>query len=112
LTERAAARVVAKQQITKEKLVEWHNDVRERGMKSGQLSAADTAIKEISILTGHRIEKSEIGQPGEFDSFSDDELERALIERFARWATQVLGDDELERALRERFARLDSETQH
>ena len=83
LTGRAAARVVAKQQITKEKLVEWHNNVRKRGMKSGQLSAADTAIKEISILTGHRIEKSEIGSPGEFDAPSDDELERMLVEQIA-----------------------------
>jgi hypothetical protein len=96
LTGRAAARVVAKQQITKEKLVEWHNNVRKRGMKSGQLSAADTAIKEISILTGHRIEKSEIGAPGEFDALTDDELERALIEMiqelglFQKVETQLL----------------------
>lgn len=28
-----------------------------------------------------RIERSEIGAPGEFDAFSDDELERMLVER-------------------------------
>ena len=65
-----------------------------------------------------RVERSEVGAPGEFDALGDDELERALIERFARWATHVLGDDELERALIERLNALGltpaagSDTQH
>jgi hypothetical protein len=50
--------------------------------ESKQLSAGVSAAKEISILTGHRIEKSEIGGPGEFDHFTDEELDRTLIERF------------------------------
>jgi hypothetical protein len=50
-------------------------------MATGQHSAAVSAIKEKSILSGHRIERREIGTPGEFDHLSDDELERALIER-------------------------------
>jgi hypothetical protein len=40
-----------------------------------------TQNKEISILTGHRVERAEIGSPGEFDAMQDDELERVLIER-------------------------------
>jgi phage terminase small subunit len=71
------------QQITKEKLIEWHNEIREQGKESGQLSPAETAIKEISVLTGHRIERAEIGSPGEFDHLSDDDLERLLVERLA-----------------------------
>jgi hypothetical protein len=39
------------------------------------------AAREISVLTGHRIERSEVGAPGEFESMQDDELERVLIER-------------------------------
>jgi len=52
-------------------------------VESGQLSAGMTAVKEIGVLTGHRIERSEIGAPGEFDHLNDDELERALVERLS-----------------------------
>jgi hypothetical protein len=70
--------------ITREKLIAWQNEVREHGMDSGQLSAAGTAIKEIAILTGHRIERSEVGLPGEFDQLDDNALETLVKERFAR----------------------------
>jgi hypothetical protein len=53
-------------------------------MESGQLSAAVTAIKEKGVLSGMRIERAEIGGPGEFDQFDDDELHRLVVERFAR----------------------------
>jgi hypothetical protein len=36
------------------------------------------------VPTGHRVERSEVGAPGEFDAMQDDELERALVERMAR----------------------------
>jgi phage terminase small subunit len=49
---------------------------RERGMANGQLSAAVAAIKEKGILSGKRIERAEVGAPGEFDALTDDELER------------------------------------
>jgi hypothetical protein len=75
--------IAARNKVTPETLIEWQNEVREQGMKSGQLSAASTAIREISILTDHRIERSEIGSPGEFDHLTDDELERVLVQRMA-----------------------------
>jgi hypothetical protein len=34
------------------------------------------------VLSRHRIERREVGSPGAFDTLTDDELERALIERF------------------------------
>jgi hypothetical protein len=46
-----------------------------------QYGAAVTALREKAVLSGHRIERSEIGGPGEFESMNDDELERVLIER-------------------------------
>jgi hypothetical protein len=49
-------------------------------MKSNQLSAAVGANKEISILAGVRIERAEIGAPGEFEAIQDDELERLLVQ--------------------------------
>jgi hypothetical protein len=36
----------------------------------------------MSILAGKRIERSEIGLPGEFDAMQDHELDRLIIERF------------------------------
>jgi hypothetical protein len=38
---------------------------------------------------GHRIERREIGTPGEFDHLSDDELERALIERMEQLGYRI-----------------------
>jgi hypothetical protein len=35
------------------------------------------------VLTGKRIERSQVGAPGEFDNVDGDELEGAIIERFA-----------------------------
>ena len=43
-----------------------------------------SAIKEKGVLSGKRIERAEVGTAGEFDALSDDELERALVERIAR----------------------------
>jgi hypothetical protein len=51
-------------------------------MENGQLSAAVAAIKEKGVLTGKRIERTEVGAPGEFEALGDDELKRALLERF------------------------------
>ena len=36
------------------------------------------------VFCPERIERSEVGSPGEFDHLTDDELERALIERLAQ----------------------------
>jgi phage terminase small subunit len=70
-------------QVTAESLVAEVEEVRQRAMESGQLSAAVAAIKEKGVLTGKRIERSELGAPGEFEALSDDELERALAERLS-----------------------------
>jgi hypothetical protein len=42
----------------------------QRALESGQLPAAVNANKEITILTGHRLEPRELGAPGEFDNLS------------------------------------------
>jgi hypothetical protein len=49
-----------------------------------QFGAAVTAIKEKAILSGKRIERREVGAPGEFETMTDEELKRALKERVAR----------------------------
>jgi hypothetical protein len=63
-------------------------------MASGQISAAVSAVKVKSVLSGKWIERTEIGAPGEFETMTDDELERALVERFsALGLTRDAGND-------------------
>lgn len=77
---RAAAKVV----VTVESLMDEAEQARAQAMASGQLSAAVSAIKEKGVLSGKRIERAEIGGPGEFDHLTDDELLAAIRERWAR----------------------------
>jgi hypothetical protein len=62
---------------------------RVQAMKNGREGAAVNATKEKSILSGHRVERAEIGSPGEFDHLSDDELERVLIEHLSELGLTV-----------------------
>jgi hypothetical protein len=61
------AKVAARANVTLESLVEMQRKLYDRALDSGQLSAGVAAGKEISVLTGHRVERAEIGAPGEFD---------------------------------------------
>jgi hypothetical protein len=53
-------------------------------MAIDQLNAANTAIKVKSVLSGKWIERAEVGAPGEYETMTDDELERRIMERVAR----------------------------
>jgi hypothetical protein len=69
--------------ITKEKLVKMALDLHKASADNHQYSAAGAMIKELGVLTGHRIERSEVGSPGEFEAMQDGELWDALQARFA-----------------------------
>jgi hypothetical protein len=64
--------------ITKEKLIEWADEIRREACERGQYSAAVAALKELGILTGLRIERSERGAPHEFSELSDADLLKEL----------------------------------
>jgi hypothetical protein len=51
---------------------------------NGQNNAACSAVKVKAVLSGKWIERAEIGAPGEYETMTDEELERALKERMAR----------------------------
>jgi hypothetical protein len=51
------------------------------GERSTQRAIA--AIKEMGVLSGQRVERREVGPLGAFEALTDDELERALVERFS-----------------------------
>jgi phage terminase small subunit len=66
--ERATATVAAERAaVTRQSLIEKAEAIRAAAMEAGQFSAAVAATKEIGVLSGIRIERSERGQPGEFD---------------------------------------------
>jgi hypothetical protein len=75
--------IAARAKVTPESLLQEAEEARQGAMENRQFSAAVTAVKEKSILSGHRIERCEVGPPGAFDTMTDDELERALIERLS-----------------------------
>jgi hypothetical protein len=75
--------------VTAESLIEQNQKVFDAACDAIQFSAAVGANKEISILAGIRIERAEIGAPGEFDSMTDNELITALQERFAKLAAEL-----------------------
>jgi hypothetical protein len=80
--ERATAAAAAERAvITRQRLVEMALEARKGALEAKQYSAAVAATKEIGILSGIRIERSERGMPGEFDELermSADEL-RAFV---------------------------------
>jgi hypothetical protein len=78
-----------KAKITVETLLRQADEIRRRAMESHQYSAAVAAIREMGVLSGARIERKEIGAPGEFDHLSDDELLAALRERFAKLESEL-----------------------
>lgn len=61
-------------QITVASLVSRADELRELAIEHKQISAGVAAVKEIGILTGLRIDRREVGSPGEFERLSDDEL--------------------------------------
>ena len=84
--------LAAKAVVTAETLINEADEMRVRALENGQLSAAVAAIKEKGVLSGKRIERAEVGTAGEFDALTDDELERALMERVARLGFTDLGE--------------------
>src|SRR5262249_50139213 len=70
--------------VTAERLIEQNQKVFDAAFEAKQYSAAVGANKEIGVLAGLRVERSEIGGPGEFDHVSDAELDCFIVEEFAQ----------------------------
>lgn len=78
------AKPAAKLEVTLESLMAEAEAARALAMELGQTSAAVAAIKEKGVLSGKRIERKEMGNPGDFERMSDDELDAFIEERAAR----------------------------
>jgi hypothetical protein len=75
------APVADKLEITLSLLIERADMIFQQATAAGQFNAAISALKELGVLSGKRIERSERGGPGEFDRMSDEELRAALTEQ-------------------------------
>jgi hypothetical protein len=74
------APVADKLEITLSLLIERADMIFRQAMATGQFNAAISALKELGVLSGKRVERSERGEPGEFDHMSDEELREAVTE--------------------------------
>ena len=74
------APVADKLEITLSLLIERADMIFRQAMAAGQFNAAINALKELGVLSGKRVERSERGEPGEFDRMSDEELREAVTE--------------------------------
>jgi hypothetical protein len=61
------APVVDKLEITLSLLIGRADQIYRQAMLAGQFNAAISALKELGILSGKRVERSERGEPGEFE---------------------------------------------
>lgn len=85
LQQRGAARA----EVTVETLLAEAEEARQLAISLNNPAAAVAAIREKGVLSGKRIERSERGQPGEFEGMNADEL-RDYVAREA--AALGLGD--------------------
>jgi hypothetical protein len=74
------APVADKLEITLSLLIKRADQIFKQAMAAGQFNAAIAALKELGVLSGKRVERSERGEPGEFDRMSDEELREAVTE--------------------------------
>jgi hypothetical protein len=82
---RVAARIeelqqgaVDRVQMTVGDLVGRADELRQLAIEYKQISAGVAAVKELGILTGLRIDRREVGGPGEFERLSDAELMKLI----------------------------------
>ncbi|MEI8152177.1 MAG: hypothetical protein WCG92_11325 [Hyphomicrobiales bacterium] len=68
------AGAVQSTQVTIASLLAAADEIRGLAVRDKQYSAAVGAVKEMGILSGVRIDRREVGSPGEFDRLSDEEL--------------------------------------
>ena len=73
-------------------LVARADELRQLAIVNKQISAGVAAVKEIGILTGLRIDRREVGSPGEFDRLTDEEL-RAFIASVTAKLIELPGED-------------------
>lgn len=104
--------IAARANVTAESLIDQAEALLTGAADAKQYSAAVSALKEKGVLSGKRVERSEVGAPGEFDHLSDDELMAAIEERYARLKDDLRLDAEVDEEMRGLGSAPGGERQH
>jgi hypothetical protein len=75
------APIADKLEISLSWLIEENLQLYRLARAAGQNRDAGERLKELGVLSGKRVERSERGEPGEFERMSDEELRENLTER-------------------------------
>jgi hypothetical protein len=75
------APIAEEMEITLKWAIREHLELYRNAKAMGQLRDAREGLKEITVLSGIRVERSEHGEPGDFERMSDEELLEDLTRR-------------------------------
>ena len=94
LTDRRAQKVTTICEVTTESLIAECEEARLLALALSNRKAI-AAIKEKGVLSGKRIERSETGEPGEFDGMNEQELAEYIGQKMAELGIEIVREEEL-----------------
>ena len=98
LIARRTAKSAAIVEVTTEKLIGYCEEARLMADRLNNPQAVIAAIKEMGVLSGKRIERSEQGEPGEFEGLNEQELAEYIGQKMAELGIEIISDDKLDQA--------------
>ena len=84
--------------VTTESLIAECEEARVMAIELKQPQSILAAIKEKGVLSGKRIERSEQGEPGEFDGLNEEQLAEYIGQKMAELGIEIISDDKLDQA--------------
>ena len=80
--------------VTTESLIAECEEARLMAIELKQPQSILAAIKEKGVLSGKRIERSEQGEPGEFDGLNEEQLAEYIGQKMAELGIEIVPADE------------------
>ncbi len=99
LTDRRAQKVTTVCEVTTESLIAECEEARLMAIELKQPQSILAAIKEKGVLSGKRVERSETGEPGEFDGMNEQELAEYIGQKMAELGIEIVKEEEPEPSL-------------
>ena len=96
LTDRRAQKVTTVCEVTTESLIAECEEARLMAIELKQPQSILAAIKEKGVLSGKRIERSETGEPGEFEGMNEQELAEYIGKKMAELGIEIVREEESE----------------
>jgi len=96
LTDRRAQKVTTVCEVTTESLIAECEEARLMAIELKQPQSILAAIKEKGVLSGKRIERSETGEPGEFEGMNEQELAEYIGKKMAELGIEIVREEQSE----------------